>query len=168
MIERVGFDLLPAEGAFLELQLEAFLYGTLGRSLEKTILADVVTAWEEYDWLMFWRDHKLEANTAYIRLYLISHFFTQLLCLLIAIFPKWITDLLDEISGVIFHPLLNIHFLPDFFSFSLLVPAPPFFFMLPDFLIIHQYKLLIDSNNDESSQSKQSLIVSQYFSDGRA
>ena len=117
---------------------------------------------------MFWRDHKLEAYTAYIRLYLISHFFTQLLCLLIAIFPKWITDLLDEISGVIFHPLLNIHFLPDFFSFSLLVPAPPFFFMLPDFLIIHQYKLLIDSNNDESSQSKQSLIVSQYFSDGRA
>lgn len=57
MIERVGFDLLPAEGAFLELQLEAFLYGTLGRSLEKTILADIVTAWEEYDWLMFWRDH---------------------------------------------------------------------------------------------------------------
>jgi len=127
-----------------------------------------MAAWKEYHWLVFWRDHKIEANTTDIRFYLVSHFFVQLFGLFIVIFAERITYLLDEIGCVVLHPLLNIHFLSYFISFSLLVPAPPFFFMLSDFLIIHQYKLKIDSNNDQSPQSRKSFIFPEYFSDGRA
>lgn len=96
LVEGIAFDLLAAQGAFLQFEFEILLELSLRRVFKEAVLADVVSTGEDEYWIMKRRHHKFEANTADVGLYLMSDLFAQLLCLLVCVSGRGIVNALHE------------------------------------------------------------------------
>lgn len=78
---------------------------------------------EKYHGLMIRRYHELKTDTADIGFYLIVDFFIHPSHFLLIVLLG--TDLLYEMSSIALDSLLDVHFLLNLFSLSLLAPHLP-------------------------------------------
>jgi len=94
-----------------------------------------MSARKKYNRMVIGRNHKFETDAADIRFNLSTYFLVELFGLFVVTLCEWVVHLLDKVSCIVFHPILNVKFLFYVLSFSLLIPLFPFLLMLLQFIL---------------------------------